>query len=458
MLFTQDEETIIAQCTPKGAGAIALLRLSGINVRKIVDSISRLPGNKKISDLNSHTISYGAVIDDSGNTIDTVMFLIMDGPRSFTGQNVIEITCHNNPFIIDAIIAQAIKHGARLAQQGEFTKRAFLNGKIDLLQAEAINELIHANTQITLKQSLAQLKGSFSNWIHTIENELIRTLSWCEASFEFLDDEAEFGAQIKANILKILDHIKEIKKTFNIQQQIRQGIRIALIGSVNAGKSSIFNALLNQKRSIVTNIAGTTRDAIEAGLYKNGNYWTLIDTAGLRQTNDIIEQEGIGKSFEEAQKADIILLIIDGSRALTHEESVVYQEIISKYAHKCILIQNKADLPKCLENSLIKNAAIEFSSTTKLNLDALESLIEQKISKLFSSIESPFLLNNRQYNLLLTLEQKLNNIIEMLQGAIQYELISYHLKDSLETICELCGKSISEAGLDMVFKEFCVGK
>lgn len=457
MLLQRDEETIIALCTPKGSGAIALLRLSGVNAREITSSIARLPSGKSLSSVLTHTIHYGSIVNKDV-IIDQVLFLVMDSPRTFTGQNTVEITCHNNAFIIDAIIALAIEHGARLAHEGEFTKRAFLSGKIDLVQAEAINELIHANTQIALKQSLAQLEGSFSSWINLIQTQLIKSLAWCEASFEFLDDEEEFGIKIKTHLESLLVQIAQLKKTFDQQQQIRQGIKIALIGSVNAGKSSIFNALLNQKRSIVTEIAGTTRDVIEAGLYRNGNYWTLLDTAGLRNTHDVIEREGIRRAEEEAQKADVILLVFDGSRKLTLEETAVYENLLILHAQKIILVYNKFDLPKYSEHPLIDKANIAISGLTKLKIDSLEKLIEEKIATLFSTIESPFLLNQRQFNLLIELEKKIMVIITMLEKAIQYELVSYHLKDALETISELSGRSVSEAGLDMVFKEFCVGK
>lgn len=457
MLISKDEETIIALCTPSGSGAIALLRLSGSKVKEIIKKISKFPQQKEISQFATHTVHFGYIIDENKKPIDQVLFIIMDGPNSFTGQDTIEITCHNNPFIIENIISQAIKNGARLAFEGEFTKRAFLNNKIDLIQAESINELIHANTQLALKKSLSQLQGTFSSWIFNIEEELVRTLAWCEASFEFLDEQQEFGKEIKANIQKIILSIKELQDTFDIQQQIKQGIRIALIGCVNAGKSSIFNTLLNQKRSIVTEIAGTTRDVIEAGLFKNGNYWTLIDTAGIRTTDNIIEQEGINRSFQEAHKADIIIVIYDGSRNLNKKEEEIYKNIINLYKQKIIIVHNKSDLPE-IENYLFNYKEISFSSLLKNNIKDLETLIEKKISQLFTQIESPFMLNKRQFNLLISLEKKLLQILEMFHKNINYELISFHLKDALEDISELSGKSINEASIDMVFKEFCVGK
>jgi len=459
LLYGPSNEAIIAQCTPQGSGAIALLRLSGDNAFAIADAMSKLPGNKKISSQATHTIHYGWVVDDNNTPIDQVLFLLMRAPATFTGDDTIEITCHNNPFIIQNIIQAALAAGARTAQQGEFSRRAVGNNKIDIVQAEAINDLIHANTQLALKQSLSQLEGSFTHWITGIEKQLIKSLALSEASFEFLDEEnMEFNVQIKEIISTTLTTITKLKNTFNQQQHIRNGIRIAIIGSVNAGKSSLFNALLNQERAIVTNIAGTTRDAIEAGLYKNSNYWTLIDTAGLRTTDDIIEQMGITRSHEEAHKADIILLVFDGSQQLTPAQKPVYQELLSAYQKKVIIINNKSDLPQQNNQLIADKTVYNSSSNNKETVFAIETAIQEKIASLFASIGSPFLLNQRHYNNLLSLETKLITTLNMLGYNTSYELVSFHLQDTLTTLSELTGKTISEAGMDAVFREFCVGK
>lgn len=459
LLGCLNQQAIIAQCTPQGNGAIALLRLSGGNAFVIADAISKLPNKKKLSLQKTHTIHYGWAIDADGNHIDQLLFLLMRSPHTFTGDDTVEITCHNNPFIIQNILQAAISAGARMAQEGEFSRRAVENNKIDILQAEAINDLIHANTQQALKQSLSQLEGSFTQWITKIEKQLIKALALSEASFEFIDEEnMEFNLTITEIIDNILETIGVLKKTFDQQQQIRQGIRIAIIGSVNAGKSSLFNALLKQNRAIVTNIAGTTRDAIEAGLYKNGNYWTLIDTAGLRTTNDIIEQIGITRSHEEAHKADIILLVFDGSHQLTPAEQMVYQELLEKYNNKIIIISNKADLPQQANPLINTTLSTIAASHTHDSNEAIEAAIQEKINHLFTTIQSPFLLNQRHYNALLSLESTLHSCQPMIATNPQYELISYHLNDTLATLSELTGKTISEAGMDAVFREFCVGK
>jgi tRNA modification GTPase len=461
-------DTIIAQCTPKGSGALALLRLSGENALIIADVIGKLQGNKKLSTVAPHTIHYGSVTDEKNMIIDRVLFFVMHAPHTFTGENVIEITCHNNPFIVANIINAVIAAGGRLAEQGEFSRRAVHNNKIDITQAEAINELIHANTQQALKQSLAQMDGSLSSYVLSIEKALIKAIALSEASFEFLDEEnMEFGLEIKEIVESLITTIGQLKSTFNQQQQIRQGIRIAIIGSVNAGKSSLFNTLLHQNRAIVSNIAGTTRDSIEAGLYKNNNYWTLIDTAGLRTTDDVIEQQGILKSYEEAQKSDIILLVFDGSKALNIAEATIYNDLIDRYSKKIILVKNKSDLLSCdafqeLSNSL-KNLnkdtePLPFLHNCPNSSTLVEKAIQSKIDVLMSSTQLPFLLNQRHYNALTALEKTLLTIIPMLRAPISYELLSYHLQDAVAVLSQISGKTVSEASMDAVFREFCIGK
>lgn len=455
----KNNETIVAQCTPSGVGALAIIRITGENALDIATPISSLASKKLLRNCTTHTIHYGFVTEIDGTVIDSVLFLLMKAPKTFTGQDTVEISCHNNPFIIERIINRAIQAGARLAQSGEFSQRAFLHGKVDLLQAEAINELIHANHQLSLRQSLAQLEGSFSAWVTKLEEQLVKALAFSEASFEFIDEELTFAPRIQEILESVLKDIDICKKTYDQQQHIRQGIRIALLGCVNAGKSSLFNALLKQKRSIVTDIAGTTRDAIEAGLYVEGNYWTLIDTAGLRKTEDIIEQEGIKRSIEEAQKADLIILIYDGSRAMTEEENKVYTHLLNEFSNKCILIANKIDLPYKSDIFLKNKISLQTSLGDPASIDALYAILQQKISTLFASIESPFLLNKRHYQLLINVELKLQAVFALLnEKYIAYELVSCHLQDTLENLSELSGKSISEKGMDAVFRQFCVGK
>ena len=458
MIFSRDEQAIVAQCTPRGSGALAIIRISGINAFDVTQKISALESKQLITTLPSHTIHYGWVIDDNQDPIDQLLFLLMRGPRTFTGQDTVEITPHNNQFIIDAIIQRAVLAGARVAQEGEFSKRAVLNGKIDLLQAEAINELIHANTQMSLKQSLSQLTGSFSHWISLIEKDLVKCIALSEASFEFIEEaDVTFEDTVRTLLHGICERIQSLKQNFDQQQQLRQGVRIAVIGSVNAGKSSLFNALVKKDRAIVTNVAGTTRDVIEAGLYKNGTYRTLIDTAGIRQANNVIEQEGIRRSHIEAKLADIVLLVYDTSCEMSIQEVKLYQQLYDEHRHKVIPIANKVDLLKCVDGSL-PDSALAVSVKNNMNINRVEAKIEDMIGRLFSGLQSPFLLNQRQYTLLLSLEKNIQTVCQVLDDQKAFELVSYHLNDSLSQVSELTGKTVSEQAMDAVFKEFCVGK
>lgn len=463
-LLPKDQETIVALATPRGNGAIGLIRLSGINAIAIADAIAQLSSGKKLSELATHTINHGFVINSKREKVDEVLFLLMKAPRTFTGQDTIEISCHNNPFIIENIIQAAITAGARAASAGEFTMRGFLEGKFDLLQAEAINELIHAPSEKSLQSALAQLKGSLSQQFVMIEASLIELLTLCEASFEFLEEEQRdlgFTTVVKNRVTDILSIVQKVKKHYNSQQRIKDGIRISLIGSVNAGKSSLFNALLGKERAIVTPVAGTTRDSIEANLYKNGYFWLLIDTAGLRQTGDFIEQRGIEKSYEEAIKADVLLLVIDASRSMTAEESQIYTTMVEQHAQKTLVIWNKNDLAAATTtypDKLDSLPSFKLSAAEGSGLEELEEAIVKKIDALFELQQSTFILSHRQFNLVSEIEKKLLYIESSLAGQVHYELVAYELKDLLEKVCELTGKHISEEILDTVFSKFCIGK
>ena len=462
--LAHDEQSIIALCTPHGAGALALIRLTGVDAVTIADRIAKLASNKKTSkknlaDLPTHTIHYGTVIDANGQPIDQVLFLLMRGPKTFTGHDTVEITCHNNPHIIETIINLVLAAGARHAQPGEFTRRAVLNNKIDIVQAEAINELIAAQTLAATKQALSQVSGSLSAQLGEVERSLLKSLMLCEATFEFLDEEnVSFDDSIQTEINKSLTLLSRLEKSFNAQEILRQGVRVALVGSVNAGKSSLFNALLGKERAIVTPIAGTTRDVIESTITRDGFQMTLIDTAGLRITKDVIEQEGIRRSHQEAALADIVLLVRDGSHTLTEQETALYKELEEKYVAKCIAVATKADLLSPT-NTLNKQATITMSNTTGLGITELEDSIQQKIAARMSMSEAPFLVTKRQQTLLADTLQRLHDVNALLrQAPVAHELVSHNLRDTLALLGECTGKTISEQGMDAIFKTFCVGK
>ncbi len=449
--------TIVAQATPVGPGAIALIRLSGKDAISIAENASQLLGGIVLSQKKSHTISYGAIVDSVGQKIDQVLFLLMRAPNSFTGEDVVEITCHNNQLIIHAIITRCIELGAQPAERGEFTRRAVEHGKISLLQAEAIQELISSQSTSSIQKSLAQLEGSLSAWIEKLEKNLLNARALCEASFEFLEEEYDPESDLQELLAETRFLLLEAHEQFSAQKQLKEGIRIALIGATNAGKSSLLNALCKQDRAIVTPIAGTTRDTIETTLYKNGIAWTLVDTAGLRNTQDPIEAAGIQRTYKEAQKADIILLLVDGTSKTTTNELSEYQSFLKEHQGKCIILQTKADLQKNKVSALPIDLFV--SSNQNLGLAELESKITEHLQNLLGQTELPFTLNQRHMHVLTQIQQ----IVEDVQGDLcaaqpSYELISLKLQDAIKACVQMSGKEYTAALLDTVFSQFCVGK
>ena len=279
--MTRDDHTIVAQCTPQGSGAIALIRVSGSQSIQMVDAVARLSSKKRLQNLDSHTIHYGSVVDDD-SIVDTVLFLLMKGPRTFTGEDVVEITCHNNQLIVHKIVQALLKQGARIADKGEFSKRAVLNNKLDLVQAEAIHDIITSKSDDALKKSLSTLRGSFSALIAEIEDKILQIIVYTEASFEFLDEEMDFSDEIRKRFSVVVDLVQQALQTFDKRRQLYEGLRVALVGKTNVGKSSLFNALINRERAIVTDVAGTTRDTVEALFFKDDLQLTFVDTAGIR--------------------------------------------------------------------------------------------------------------------------------------------------------------------------------
>lgn len=446
-------DTLVACCTPRGAGALSLIRIAGPDARHIACAIGRSHSSSALSSAASHTVVYGSIVDAHTVLIDTVLFIFMDGPRTFTGDNTVEITCHNNDLIIEKIIDAAIAAGARLAGPGEFTRRAVENGKLDMIQAEAIHELITAQNEWALKQSHAQLRGTLSNEMYLLENELVSVMAWSEASFDFLDEGGGFALEIDARLTALHEKINALLAHEARMGRMRSGMRVALIGIVNAGKSSLFNALLGTNRAIVSPHPGTTRDTIEAEIIESGVRWTLIDTAGLRSTDDQIEQAGIERTHEEAARADIIILAEPSDHILSNEEQELYTKIITQHSNRVLHIATKSDTHSALRNNLLA-----VSSATGHNIAILREHIIKKGQHLINEAQAPFLLTQRHIRSLQTAATSLRAAQKFLAPVPHYELVSYHLQQALEEISGMTGKSITEAAMDRVFKEFCVGK
>lgn len=460
MLTTQDQQPIIAQATAKGSGAIAMLRLSGQDVFSIVAPMIKLPHAQSVEQCAGDTVHFGWVVDRAGVKIDQCLFLVFKNPKSFTGQDVLEITCHNNQFIIEKIIDRALELGVRTARPGEFAHRAVLNNKMDLVQAEAINELIKAQTAQAVQLSLAQVEGSLSSKIHVIEQQVLKIIAFTEASFEFLDEEMTFDSEILQMLADLITDIEYILAGHDKQHFITQGIKIALVGSVNVGKSSLFNTLLKKERAIVTDIAGTTRDTIESSFRFQDALFTLVDTAGLRNATDIVEKIGIDKSFQEAHVADIIFLVFDVSQPLDYVQKKLYKDVCAQHGSKIIAVYNKIDAQEIFYPDFIDQSipTVCVSAQKKENIDQLLESLVKKVKNTLQVSEVSYILNARQADTLQTFLQACHQAYSKAQKRIEYELLSKQLQEALELLCAVSGKDVSEAVMDTVFKGFCVGK
>jgi len=457
-------DTIIALCTAPGLSALALLRLDGPAAVTIAAGLITKKNADRIMQAASHSVVYGIVVDGACQRIDQVLFLVMHAPRTFSGNQVVEITCHNNKFIIEAITARAIELGARAAQPGEFTQRAVVNGKIDMLQAEAIHELIMAPSRALARASLAQLEGSLSQVVMTIEERLFELAALIEASFEFSEEEhidLDFDAVVRDRIANVIGYVESVCAGQSAVQQLRDGVFVALIGAVNAGKSTVLNTLLGRARAIVSDRPGTTRDSIEAGVTVDGYSWTYVDTAGLRDTDDVIEQEGIVRSGAAAAAADIVVVLADCSVMPPAEVVAQYNELVARYRAKVILVKTKCDVGSydCWMPSVDADSVVTISAKTGIGVEVLRALIFERVKGMYAAVDAPFVLNQRQLTLINTVLGRLREVAQQCQTLRpQYEVIAAHVHEILRLITELSGRSITEQIMDKVFSTFCIGK
>ena len=421
---------------------------------------------KNVSSCLSHTIAHGYIIDEEKNPLDEILCMIMHGPKSFTGEHTLEINCHNNQLIIEAIIRRLCQLGCRPAEPGEFTRRALRNKRITISQAEAVNEILKATTAQAVTKSLMQLQGSLSEHINIIDNQLYKINAWIQASFEFLEEERDFTSTIKTMVLAIIKDIETIIAHEQAQKIVTNGIKIGIIGTVNAGKSSLFNALIEQEKAIVTSIAGTTRDVVESTIINNGIPITFFDTAGIRLTNDSIEKIGIEKSFDIAHRSDVILLVFDGIDTIEHHMQNTYKNLIEHYREKIIFIINKNDMFDYQDYMQKKNHYQDvfkeqkvISTNTKKNVaiawTTIKAIIEEKIQQ----ASLPFIINKRHIQTLIFVKQHLNTIYTLIDpNNPSFEIISLLIVECQQSLSELSGNSISNTTMDTIFKEFCVGK
>lgn len=460
--LTQDQ-VIVASCTPPGRGAIALIRVSGPGAVELVDSCSKVFGKTNLSGAKSHTIHYGEVLGHKkGHVIDLVLFLMTRAPRTFTGEDTVEITCHGNPMIVEQIIGRIISAGARLAQRGEFSRRSFLNGKLDLVQAEAIHELVMSGTQLSLDQSMRKLRAGLSTHIENLENLAIDLISTLEASFEFLEEEErdiDFPAMVRQRFDDLMQQCKTLRRSCADQSKIAQGVKVAILGTPNAGKSTLFNALLGQSRAIVSDVAGTTRDSIESLAMREGQLWSLVDTAGIRKTSDSIEKEGIARAMDQAAQADVIIFTFDPAGEVDSQVKL-FERLKSDFAQKIIAIFAKSDLNSDETREISEKIEFQIRVSAKAGqgLEELEKIVAQKIQTLFDQHASNFALTERQRILVEQFFGHLEAFDEKLKAEEPIELLAVDLREAVKSLTELTGKNVEDKILSQVFANFCVGK
>lgn len=451
-------DTITAISTPLGTGGVGIIRLSGSNCTEIIGEIfSKNPKEKTPITLHPMRVHHGWIVEDN-HPIDEVVVLYFKSPNSYTGEDIAEIHCHGGLNVVRKILNLTISKGARLAERGEFTKRAFLNQKLDLSQAEAVLDLIHAKTDIFSGLSANNLSGRLSEYISEIKHETFELLSKITAAIDFPEDVAEPPYEfVETELESIISKLNRAIATFSNSNLMRQGIKVTIAGKPNAGKSSLFNSLLDINRAIVTNIAGTTRDAIEETIDIAGVPTTLIDTAGIRELENIsdetyVESIGIDISKKYIEESDIIIFVYDLTQGMQDEDKKIYQEIKTK-TH--IIAASKADLtdkkPE-LENTVI------FSSMTKQGIDELKKKIEEKILNKNDSDNCDFSINIRQYECLKSAKNSLEIALEATKKEELQDLISIDIKSALLALDEITGEVITDEILNNIFDNFCIGK
>lgn len=452
-------DTIAAISTPLGEGGLAVVRLSGAEAITIADKCFRPIGQSaKPTEARTHTVHYGKIFRDQC-TIDEVMLTILRAPRTFTREDMVEVSCHGGILPAKLVLDTLVQAGARLAEPGEFTKRAFLNGRIDLAQAEAVADLIHSRTELALAAANEQLSGKLSQRIEKLRDELVRTLAHIEAHIDFPDEDIapETRAQLTARLERAIQLMEHLLRTASEGQILRRGIRTAIVGRPNAGKSSLLNMLLGHDRAIVSPIPGTTRDTIEETANIRGLPVIFIDTAGLREASDSIEAEGIRRSRASLERAELILHILDASEEFTAEDAHYLKEFSSK---KRVIVLNKIDLPrKFIAPFSEGTSTVQASCVTGEGLEELKDRIKNLVWA--GEIRAEMLevmINSRHQGALQRASRHIQLALDALRNAAGLELVAMDLRIGMNAVGEIVGKTTTEDLLDSIFSQFCIGK
>jgi tRNA modification GTPase len=463
MLFTKND-AIVALSTPQGSGAIAVIRLSGNDAINLCDQIFF---GKNLSEQQSHTIHFGIIKDENGKKIDEVLISIFKNPHSYTGEDICEISCHCSNYIISQVINLLIRKGAKLAKAGEFTLRAFLNGKLDLSQAEAVADIIASDSEASHRMAMQQMRGGISLKLKELRTSLVNFAALIELELDFAEEDVEFADRQKLNITlnNLLSEINTLIQSFAFGNAIKNGIKVAIVGRPNAGKSSWINALMNDEVAIVSDIAGTTRDRIETSLNINGIQFRLVDTAGIRNTEDVIEKIGVQRAFETIEQAEIILHIFDITTISEYELKQDVDQLISKSNVPIINIANKSDLVK--DNlSNYSNKYKGYSNISFLSVKDNENVKSIK-NKLYDIVihtfknnnESVIISNSRHLEALEQSKVAVESILEKLNNLVSTELITQDIKSALYHLGTITGEiDIDKDILETIFSKFCIGK
>ncbi|MDK2793727.1 MAG: tRNA modification GTPase [Caldanaerobacter sp.] len=457
-------DTIAAVSTFPGEAGIGIVRISGDEALEIISKIFRPFRKKDIKSVKSHTIHYGHIVDpETGEVYDEVLVTVMRKPNTYTREDVVEINCHGGMVVSSKILELVLKHGARLAEPGEFTKRAFLNGRIDLSQAEAVIDIITSKTMLANRYAQKQLVGVLGQKMKDLKNKIMELLSHLLALIDFPEEDVEEleREEIKRRAKDILNDIEYLIASAESGRIIREGLKTAIIGKPNVGKSSLLNALLKQNRAIVTDIPGTTRDVIEEYMNIKGIPIKLIDTAGIRHTDELVEKIGVEKSKEVLAEADLILFVLDASRDLTKEDYEIFDILSGK---NIIFVLNKVDLPKKIDEEELKKLVgngiiVEVSTVERTGLDKLESEIYNLVFKgKVSATEEEIITNARHREVLINAKKHMESVIEAIEKGYSEDLITIDVNGALNEIGKITGETATEDVINQIFERFCVGK
>jgi len=457
------KDTIVAPISPQGMGAVSLIRVSGARAIEIGEEIFK---GKKLSLQKSHTVHFGEIVDNSSGkeiVLDEVLVTLFKAPYSFTKENTIEIACHGSEYIIQKITLLILSKGARFAKPGEFTQRAFLNGRFDLAQAEAIADLIAADSELSHRIAMQQMKGGFSEEIKSLRQQLINFASLIELELDFSEEDVEFANRKELNtlVVEIQYRIKNLLESFQLGNVIKKGINTAIIGKPNAGKSTLLNTLLNEERAIVSDIPGTTRDTIEATINIQGIIFKIIDTAGIREAQDQIEAIGVERTYKAISEASIVVYLFDMSDYQPEEIQESLARINSEYS-KVLLVGNKVDrLEKevfVLDNFSNQYQLISLSAKEKKGIDTLkEKLYEMAVGT--QNIENSTVVSNaRHYESLQGTYQSLQKVLAGIAQGVSSDFLALDIREALRYLGEITGEISNEDILGNIFSKFCIGK